>query len=70
MVRVQVLLSFLLMCAKQPGGGREGGRGRKEGEEGEGEEEEEGEGEDQEEEEEEEEEEEHEVRATSMMDDL
>jgi hypothetical protein len=61
MVRVQVLLSFLLMCAKQAE------RGESEGEEM-------GEEEDEEEDEEGEDEEtepnEHQVRATSMMDDL
>ena len=59
MVRVQVLLSFLLMCAKQP---------REEGDAGMEEEEEEEEGQDEEEEEEEEVEEQ--IRVTSMMDGL
>ncbi|KAM3570689.1 hypothetical protein VYU27_007254 [Nannochloropsis oceanica] len=61
MVRVQVLLSFLLMSAKHSEEEMEGGRRTEEDQEekdGEGEEEEEGK------------EGEHEVRATSMMDDL
>ena len=61
MVRVQVLLSFLLMSARQPEGESEGGKGTEEDQE-----EEDGEGK----EEDEGEEGEHEVRATSMMDDL